>query len=64
MEKLEEAIFNFAEKENINVVFGSNNKVRISASERFVFPSKYSKEREGLEKLLVKNKERISAFLS
>ncbi len=54
IEKLEEAIIHFAEKENIDVVFGSGNKVRIGISERFVYPSKNSKERKELEQLLKK----------
>ena len=52
IEKLEEAIIHFAEKENIDVVFGSGNKVRIGISERYAFPSKNSKERGKLEQLL------------
>jgi len=52
IEKVEEAIKYFAEKENVDVVFGSNNKVRITTSERYSFPPKNSKEREELEKLL------------
>lgn len=50
--KLEEAIKHFAEKENVDVVFGSGNKVRIAINERYSFPSKNSKEREELERLL------------
>jgi putative RecB family exonuclease len=50
--KLEEAIKHFAEKENIDVVFGSGNKVRITISERYSFPPKNSKERNELERLI------------
>ena len=48
LEKLEEAIINFAEKEGVEVVFGSKNKVRVKESEQNKFPSKHSKERERL----------------
>jgi len=52
LEKLEEALINFAEKENVDVVFGSKNKVRIKETEMNKFPSKHSKERERLVQLL------------
>jgi putative RecB family exonuclease len=54
LEKLEEAIIKFAEKEKIDCVFGSKNKVKITESERYSFPSKNSKERERLEEILRK----------
>jgi putative RecB family exonuclease len=54
LEKLEEALSSFAEKEHVEVVFGSKNKVRVTDSEKYSFPSKNSKEREQLEKLLQK----------
>lgn len=54
LEKLEEALSSFAEKEHIEVVFGSKNKVRVTDSEKYSFPSKNSKEREELEKVLQK----------
>ena len=50
--RLEEAILAYAAKENIDVVFGSTNKVRVTATDRFVFPAKRTKERAALEKLL------------
>ena len=52
LEKLEEAIIKFAEKEKIDCVFGTKNKVKITETERYCFPSKNSKEREQLEKIL------------
>jgi len=52
LEKLEEALINFAEKENVDVVFGSKNKVKIKEIEQNKFPSKHSKERERLVQLL------------
>jgi putative RecB family exonuclease len=54
MAKLEEALLSFAEKERVEVVFGSKNKVRITQSERLVLPNKNSKERERLEEVLRK----------
>ena len=50
LEKLEEALIKFAEKEKVDCVFGSKNKVKITESERYCFPSKNSKEREQLER--------------
>jgi len=52
LEKLEEALINFGEKESVDVVFGSKNKVKIKESDRYKFPSKHSKERERLIQLL------------
>lgn len=54
LEKLEDALSSFAEKEHVEVVFGSKNKVRVTDSEKFSFPSKNSKEREQLERVLQK----------
>jgi putative RecB family exonuclease len=53
--KLEEALVSFAEKENVEVVFGSKNKVRVTDIEKYSFPSKKSKQREQLEEILQKN---------
>jgi putative RecB family exonuclease len=50
--KVEEALFTFAEKEDVDVVFGSKNKVRIKETEQIKFPYKNSKERIALEKLI------------
>jgi putative RecB family exonuclease len=52
LEKLEQAIIAFAKKEQVDCVFGSKNKVRVTESERYCFPSKNSKERQRLEDLL------------
>ena len=54
LEKVEEALIKFAEKEQVDCVFGSKNKVKITESERLCFPSKNSKEREGLVEILKK----------
>jgi putative RecB family exonuclease len=54
VEKLEEALSLFAEKEHVEVVFGSKNKVRVLDTEKYSFPSKNTKERDQLEKTLQK----------
>jgi len=53
--KVEEALIQFAEKEHVDCVFGSKNKVRITVSERYSFPEKNSRERERLEEVLRKH---------
>jgi putative RecB family exonuclease len=55
LEKLEEALLAFAEKEHVDCVFGSKNKVRIAESEKYSFPSKNSKDRGSLEDILRKH---------
>jgi len=52
IEKIEEAIIDFAEKNEHNIIFGSNNQVKIKTTTRYACPSKHSKDREELEKLL------------
>ena len=54
LEKLEEALLAFAEKEKVDCVFGSKNKIKITETERFSFPVKGSKERKQLEEVLRK----------
>jgi hypothetical protein len=55
LDKLEEALINFSEKEGVDVVFGSKSKVRIKESDRFKFPSKNSKKREEIEDIIKKH---------
>jgi len=50
--KIEEALYSFAEKEKVDVVFGSKNKIRIKEIDQYKFPVKNSKERKDLEKVL------------
>jgi putative RecB family exonuclease len=52
--KLEDALVSFAEKKNVEVVFGSKSKIRITINERLLFPTKNSKKREQLEDILRK----------
>jgi len=53
--KIEEALLSFADKEDIDVVFGSKNKIRIKETERVKSPSKNSTKRKELEDFLKKN---------
>jgi len=53
--QLEEALLGFAEKQQVDCVFGSKHKIRISDTEKCSFPSKNSKERKSLETLLQKH---------
>ena len=53
--RLEEAILAYALKEKIDVVYGSANKVRVTTSEKYVYPAKHSKERAAIEALLEKH---------
>jgi putative RecB family exonuclease len=55
LEEIENALFSFAKKEGVDVVFGSKNKIRIKETETQKFPSKSSSERKELEKLLKEN---------
>jgi len=52
--KIEEALIGFSEKESVDVVFGSKNKIRIRESERYMFPSKGSMDRQQLIQVLKK----------
>lgn len=52
LKKVEDALASFAEKESVDVVFGEKNKVRIKEFDQVKYPSKNSKERLELEKLL------------
>jgi len=45
LEKLKEAIIAFAKRENVGVVFGSNKKVKITISEKTMYPSKNDDKR-------------------
>ena len=52
LDKLKDALVVFAKREGVNVVFGSNNKIRVSIFDTFKFPAKGSAEREELIALL------------
>ncbi len=52
MQKIEEALLAFSEKENAEVVFGSKHKIRIKENLRYSFPSKSSKTRKQLIQVL------------
>jgi len=55
IEKLEKAIIAFAEKKNVEVVFGSKNQIHIKKQERYSMPPDGSIKREGLEQELKKH---------
>ena len=55
LNEIEKALYAFSEKEKVDVVFGSKNKIKIKETETTKFPSKSSSEREKLEKLLKEN---------
>ncbi len=52
LKKLEEAIIIFSEKENVEVVFGAQNKAKISINEKISFPSKNDKKRNELNSII------------
>ena len=52
LEKLKEALISFAHRENVEVVFGSNNKAKISTTEQMNFPSKNDKKRVELNNII------------
>ena len=52
MDKLKEAVIKYAKKEGVDVIKGSNNKLKISEKQKVSAPSKGSPEREKLEKVL------------
>lgn len=52
LEKLKEALITFCERDGIQVVFGSENKITVKEYEYFKMPSKNTKEREELIKVL------------
>ncbi len=54
LDKLKEALVKFAKKRGVNVVFGSNNKIRVSITDHYKFPGKGTKEREKLIEVLKK----------
>jgi putative RecB family exonuclease len=54
IDKVEEALIEFAQNEGVDVVFGSHEKVSIKEYERFKFPSKHSAKRKELIEILKK----------
>lgn len=54
LEKLKEALIEFAKKEGISVIIGSDNKVKITETTSISFPKKDSREREELVRILKK----------
>jgi hypothetical protein len=52
IETIEEKLIKYAEENDIDVVFGSNSKVRIKTSQKYTFPSKHSQKRKELVEIL------------
>jgi putative RecB family exonuclease len=55
LEKIEAALIDFSQQQNVDVIFGSKNKVRIKEIQAQKFPPKHSKQRQHLEEILKKN---------
>lgn len=56
LEKIKEAVIKFAKEKEVEVIFGSNNKLSIKFTKKFKFPGKGTEERAELESLLKKLK--------
>ena len=52
LEQIQDALIHFAEKEKIDVIFGSDNKIRVRMNNRYTVPPKETTERMHLEKVL------------
>lgn len=52
LEKIQNALIHFSEKENVDVIYGSDNKIRVSMNKRYTVPPKETVDRMHLEKLL------------
>jgi len=52
LEKLREALIAFCEREEVSVVFGSDNKIMVKESEYIKLPAKNSDERKELNEVL------------
>jgi len=52
LEKLKEAVIKYAAREGLEVIIGSDHKLKISEKQKVSFPSKNSSERKVLEELL------------
>lgn len=52
LEKIKEAVIKYAKKEGVEVIKGSDHKLKISEKQKVSAPSKGSPERENLEKIL------------
>ena len=52
LSQIKEAIIEFAKKEEVDVVFGSTHKAKVSISEKLSYPSKNDKKRDELDKII------------
>ena len=52
IDKVKDAAIKYAEKEGVDVIRGSDNKLKVSEKQKVYFPSKDTEEREELKKIL------------
>ena len=55
LDKVKQAVIKYAEKEKVDVIAGSDNKLKVSEKQKVSCPSKGSDERKELEKILREN---------
>ena len=53
MEKVKEALVDYARREDVTVIKGSSHKVRVSSRERLKFPGKSEPGRQELDKTII-----------
>ncbi len=53
MEKIKEALIEYAKRENVNVIKGSDHKARVKFDEKLKFPGKNDPERESLDNTII-----------
>jgi len=53
MDKVKEALTEYARRENVTLIRGSSHKVRVRFDEKLKFPSKNEPEREGLDEVIM-----------
>jgi putative RecB family exonuclease len=52
LEKVKEAVYEYAEKEGADVIAGSSNKLKVSEKQKLIFPAKGSPERDEIKNIL------------
>jgi len=53
LEEVREALINYAQRENVTVVTGSNHKIRVRSDMKLKFPGKNDAERNALDKIII-----------
>jgi putative RecB family exonuclease len=56
LDEIKQDLISFSKQKGVDVVFGSNNKIKVKIDESYTFPKKGSKEREKLMEFLKKIK--------